>query len=149
MFERNNLEAPRLISHVHTRICDVMTRNPYCIARSATLMDAGRMLRRYNVRALIVINDDNTYAGLITTRMIAERYIAATDLLDAHKTQDDVANNLLASLNESVSDVLETDVLILEEDLILSEVVDDIMASSLREAVVLDEAGYVLSLIHI
>lgn len=147
VFERNNLEAPRLISHVHTRICDVMTRNPYCIARSATLMDAGRMLRRYNVRALIVINDDNTYAGLITTRMIAERYIAATDLLDAHKTQDDVANNLLASLNESVSDVLETDVLILEEDLILSEVVDDIMASSLREAVVLDEAGYVRGIV--
>ena len=45
VFERNNLEAPRLISHVHTRICDVMTRNPYCISRSATLMDAGRMLR--------------------------------------------------------------------------------------------------------
>ena len=88
VFGRCGIEAPRMIGHVHARVSDVMTRNPVSINRHATLLEAGRMLRKHNIRALVVTNDDGTYRGLVTTRMIAERYISATDVLTQGSSQD-------------------------------------------------------------
>ena len=81
VLEANGLPAPDAIGHVHARVADVMTPDPISIGREATLLEAGQLLRQHNVRALVVVNDDGTYHGLITTRMIAERYVAATDAL--------------------------------------------------------------------
>ena len=71
----NGLPVPEIIGHVHARVADVMTPDPISIEHDATLLEAGRLLRQCNVRSLVVTNDDGTYRGLITTRMIAERYI--------------------------------------------------------------------------
>ncbi|NPD32500.1 putative manganese-dependent inorganic diphosphatase [Eggerthellaceae bacterium zg-997] len=147
MFERVGIEWPRSIGHVHTRVSDVMTRNPVSIDRGATLMEAGRMLRKHNVRALVVNNPDGTYCGLVTTRMIAERYIAATDLLEQGKSGASVAQDLIASLDQKVDQTLETEVLILDAEVVLREAIDDLMASALREAVVLDDAGVAIGIV--
>lgn len=145
VLERFGLPAPEIVRHVHARVADVMTPDPISISHDATLMDAGRTLRAHNVRALVVTNDDGTYAGLITTRMIAERYIAATDRLDdaadgtaSAASQMAVATDLISSLTQRVSDILETDVLVLNAEDLLKDAVEALMASALREAVVLD-----------
>ena len=145
---RFGLPAPEVLRHVHARVADVMTPNPISIGHDATLMEAGRSLRTHNVRALVVTNDDGTYAGLITTRMIAERYISATDRLDDGATSNmAVAADLIASLNQRVSEILETEVLVLNAEDLLKDAVEELMASALREAVVLDEAGFCIGIV--
>lgn len=152
IFEKYGVEAPRAISNVCARVRDVMTADPISIAHDAPLIEAGRSLRRHNVRSLVVTNDDGSYAGLITTRMIAERYISATDrvddeALDAKDACAAVTDDLVKSLFEKVDDVLETDVLWLEAEGLLGEAVEDLMASALREAVVLDDAGMCIGIV--
>ena len=144
----NGIPAPEVVGHVHARVVDVMTPDPVSIARSATLLEAGRLLRQHNIRALVVENDDGTYAGLITTRMIAERYIAATDALeDGSANEMAVASDLIASLGQRVEDITETDVLVLDREGLLKEAVEDLMASALREAVVLDDDGFAVGIV--
>lgn len=140
IFEKWGIEAPLVIHNIYARVSDVMTPNPVCIEGSARILDAGRLLRRHNVRALVVVDGAGTYLGLITTRMIAERYIAATDVLEEGATQVAVAADLIESLDQRVDTLMETDVLEMHPDDRLDEAAADLMESSLREAVVLDEA---------
>ena len=148
VLDQAGIPAPDYLGHVHARVADVMTPDPISIGRGATLMEAGRLLRRHNVRALVVTNDDGTYYGLITTRMIAERYVSATDkLADDHGNQMAVAGDLIASLGQRVEEITETDVLILDKNGLLKEAVEDLMASVLREAVVLDDAGFAIGIV--
>lgn len=140
ILEKNGIPAPEIVGHLHARVSDVMTANPISISHDATLLEAGRLLRQHNVRALVVTNDDGTYRGLITTRMIAERYITATDALqDGSANEMAVAGDLIASLGQKVNDITETDVLVLDKDGLLKEAIEDLMASALREAVVLND----------
>lgn len=148
LLEKHGIPTPRTISHVHARVKDVMTKNPISIEADAKLIEAGQMLRMHNVRALVVTNLDGTYRGLITTRMIAERYISATDRM----TEDGlgpmaVAADLIDSLEQSVSEITETNVLVLNEDDLLKEAIEDLMNSSLREAVVLDDDGVAIGIV--
>lgn len=148
ILEENGIPAPEIIGHVHARVADVMTPDPISIEHDATLMEAGRMLRQCNVRSLVVENDDGTYRGLITTRMIAERYISATDLLDEGGANSmAVAADLIESLGQKVADITETDVLVLDKEGLLADAVEDLMASALREAVVLDDAGFCIGIV--
>ena len=148
VLEKNGIPAPEAIAHVHARVVDVMTPNPISIGHDATLLAAGRLLRQHNVRALVVTNDDGTYRGLITTRMIAERYIAATDALEEGGANEmAVAGDLIASLGQKVDDITETDVLVLDKDGLLKEAIEDLMASALREAVVLDDDGFAIGIV--
>ncbi len=125
-----------------------MTPDPISISAQATLLEAGRLLRQHNIRALVVTNDDGTYRGLITTRMIAERYIAATDVPEEGGANEmAVAGDLIASLGQKVDDIIETDVLVLDKGVLLKEAIEDLMASELREAVVLDDEGFAIGIV--
>lgn len=148
VLERNGIEPPVAIRHVYARVADVMTENPISIPHDATIMEAGRLLRQYNVRSLVVTNDDGTYRGLVTTRMIAERYIAATDLLETGGSSTmAVAADLIESLEQSVDDITETNVLVLDREALLKEAIEDLMESALREAIVLDDDGFAVGIV--
>ena len=147
VLESNGLPAPQVVSNLYARVSDVMTPDPISIRHDATLLEAGRMLRHYNIRALMVTNEDGTYRGLITTRMIAERYVSATDVLEQGASQMAVASDLIASLDQKVDDIIETDVLQLDKDGLLREAIEDLMASDLREAVVLGEDGRAIGIV--
>lgn len=148
ILEENGFAAPQVVSHVHARVADVMTPDPISIEYDATLLEAGRMLRQCNVRSLVVVNDDGTYRGLITTRMIAERYISATDMMDEGGANSmAVAADLIESLGQKVADITETDVLVLDKEGLLNDAIEDLMASALREAVVLDDNGFCIGIV--
>lgn len=144
ILKRYGIPAPKGISHVHARVRDVMSSPAITISHNASLIDAGRLLRKHNIRALVITNDEGDYMGLITTRMIAERYISAMDTHEADETRIDtlaVANDLISSLTQRVEDLMETDVLALHPEGLLKDAVEDIMSHELREAVVLDNDG--------
>lgn len=142
------IETPEAIAHVHVRVQDIMSKNPVSISENASLIDAGRLLRKHNIRALVVNDEEGKYRGLITTRMIAERYISAMDT-DSESTIDTlaVANDLINSLAQVVSSLTETDVLVLSPDGLLKDAIADLMGSELREAVVLDTEGYCIGIV--
>ncbi len=148
VLEQNGLAVPAVLSHIHARVRDVMTPDPISIPRTATLLEAGRLLRKHNIRSLVVTDDDGAYYGLITTRMIAERYISATDVLEGDGSNSmAVASDLIASLGQKVDEITETDVLVLDKEGLLNEAVEDLMASALREAVVLNDEGFCIGIV--
>ncbi len=140
MLKKWGIEEPMVINNVFARVSDVMTYNPLTINEHEKLIKAGRILRKHNIQALIVTNDDGTYKGVVSTRMIANRYIASTDLLKEDDTsQMAVASDLIASLDQPVESIMESDVLTLSADDRLDEAANDLMHHPLREAVVLDD----------
>ena len=148
VLESNGFPLPKLISHVHARVLDVMTADPISVSHTAPLLEAGRLLRQKNLRSLVVTDDEGKYYGLISTRMIAERYIAATDVLEEDGSNTSaVVDDLCKSLQQKVGDITETEVLILDKVGLLKEAIEDLMESSLREAVVLDDENRCIGIV--
>lgn len=140
--------APALINHVHARIQDVMTRNPISVSSDATLLDAGRLLRRHNKRAVVVTDPDDKYLGLVSLRMIANRYVSAMDHCDGSGCDvENAANDLAASLTQPVTELIETDVLFLNEEDLLKDSATTILLSELREGIVLDDEGHCIGIV--
>lgn len=80
VFERFGVDLPDAIPHVHTRVRDVMTEEVVSISPEASMLQAGRMMRENDVRALPVVTDDGAVVGLVSQRMLAERYIEETEI---------------------------------------------------------------------
>lgn len=145
-----SVEAPVLINHVHARIQDVMTPNPIGLTDDATLLDAGRLLRRHNKRAVVVTDKDGKYLGLVSLRMIANRYVSAMDCCDgcdSARDRENAANDLVSSLGQPVTELIETDVVFLNEDDLLKDSATSILLSELREGIVLDDEGHCIGIV--
>lgn len=145
-----SVEAPQLINHVHARIQDVMTSDPISLTSDSTLLDAGRLLRRHNKRAVVVTDADGKYLGLVSLRMVANRYVSAMDHCDGDDCTRDLenaANDLAASLSQPVTELLENDVLFLNEDDLLKDSASTILLSELREGIVLDDEGHCIGIV--
>ncbi|MCF0104914.1 MAG: putative manganese-dependent inorganic diphosphatase [Eggerthellaceae bacterium] len=140
-----NVPEPRKIGHVYNTVKDAMVKNPYSVMEDTTIIEAGRTLKKFNVRSLVVEDSNGLYKGLITTRMIAEAYLSATEegTTDLNSLENDtvVAKNLLDTLVSPVSKIFETEVTQLQENDLLKYAVEELLTSSLREAVVLDKDG--------
>lgn len=81
VFERFGLELPQKIAHVHTRVRDVMTYPVVTVSPGAPMLEAGRLMRTHDVRALPVVSDSGTVVGLVSQRMLAERYLEETEIV--------------------------------------------------------------------
>lgn len=140
MLDKWGIEAPMVINNLFARVSDVMTYDPLAVSADAKIIEAGRVMRKHNVQALVVTNPDGTYRGLVSTRMIANRYISATDVLEEEgATEMSVASDLIASLDQKVDTIMEANILTLSADGRLDEAVADLMNQPFREAVVLDD----------
>lgn len=79
-FERFGLELPEEVQHVHTRVRDVMTSGVITVAPSASMLEAGRLMRENGVRALPVVSEEGAVVGLLSQRLLAERYLDETQI---------------------------------------------------------------------
>ncbi len=80
VFERFGLELPEQVPHVHTRVRDVMTEDVATVLPDLSMLEAGRLMRERDVRALPVVDADGGLLGLVSQRMLAERYLDETDI---------------------------------------------------------------------
>lgn len=80
VFERFGVELPEQIAHVHTRVRDVMTEGVVTIAPERPMLEAGRLMREHDVRALPVVSERGAFVGLVSQRMLAERYLDETEI---------------------------------------------------------------------
>lgn len=79
-FRRFGLELPEEVQHVHTRVRDVMTSGVSTVAPSASMLEAGRLMREKGVRALPVVSEEGAVVGLLSQRLLAERYLDETQI---------------------------------------------------------------------
>ena len=80
LFDRLGIEAPIEIPHVHNRVCDAMSSPVISVTLDTTMLEAGRTIRERGIRALVVVNDEGKYAGVISSRKLAELYVAETEV---------------------------------------------------------------------
>jgi len=241
VLDRFGVEAPAEISHVRTRVVDVMTTDLLTVSPDDTLHTVGAILAERGVRALPVVGDGRL-CGLVTVQALAGRYVdnvtqsgfaerpvtvgrlvetlggkllageAGAELKGAvligamepgtmvarirpgdtiivgdrrrtqpmaveagaaclvvtggHQPSEDVLSLAaerrcaviataqdtytaarLMDLAHAVSEVMETDILIVEPEMLLTEAAEDLFASPQREAPVLDSAGRLVGLL--
>lgn len=145
-----DIEPPELVNHVHARIQDVMTPDPIGLSSDKTLLDAGRLLRKHNKRAVVVEDPDGKYCGLVSLRMVANRYVSAMDHCDGDDSGRDLENaarDLASSLSQPVTELIEEDVVFLNTEDLLKDAAPSILMSELREGVVLDDDGHCIGIV--
>lgn len=91
VFARFGVQLPEEISHVHTRVRDVMTEGVISVSADQTMLDAGRLMREHHVRALPVL-EGCTVRGLVNVRNLAERYLDETEIRGFGKVPVSVAS---------------------------------------------------------
>jgi manganese-dependent inorganic pyrophosphatase len=80
VFERFGAQLPEEIGHVRTRVRDVMTADPVVISAEEPMLVAGRLMREHGVRGLPVVDIAGHAIGLVSERVLAERYLDETEL---------------------------------------------------------------------
>ncbi len=80
VFERFGVELPEEISHVRTRVRDVMTPDPITIGAHEPMLIAGRVMRERGVRGLPVVDGEGRALGLVGERALAARYLDETEI---------------------------------------------------------------------
>jgi manganese-dependent inorganic pyrophosphatase len=241
VLERFGVESPIEISHVRTRVSDVMTADVLTVSPDDTLRTVGALLADRGVRALPVVRGGEV-CGLVTVQALAGRYVEnvnasgfagrpvrvgqlvealdgallagdaeaelgggvligamepatmsatitagdtvvlgdrkrsqplaieagaacvvvtggakpASDVLETARVRgcavistphDAYAAARLLDLAHAVSEVMETDVLVVEPDTLLTEASEDLFASPHREAPVIDSTGRLVGLL--
>jgi manganese-dependent inorganic pyrophosphatase len=74
VLSRFGVDAPVEITHVRTRVSDVMTSDVLTVAPDDTLRSVGTLLAERGVRALPVVEDGHV-RGLVTVQSLASRYV--------------------------------------------------------------------------
>jgi manganese-dependent inorganic pyrophosphatase len=166
VLDRFGICHPPVLAHVHSRVRDAMTPYPLQITDDATMREAGETLRQHSIRTLVVSDAKGRYAGIIDTTTFANLYLAELDDTTAAETEATstdagtikmeadvetgadvdaaavtVAQKRLATLAQPISAFLSRDAPVLEAEDILSEARETVLASTLRQAIVLDENG--------
>lgn len=144
------IEAPQLISHVYARVCDVMTSPVISLPGSATLLQASQLLAVHDIRSIVVTDEDGKYAGVVSSRTIAERYISTVCKGAKDATEESastIAADLQASLTQDIMSLVDNRPMIVAPNDLYNDVFEDLMANELREAVVLDEEGVAVGIV--
>ncbi|MDR1183751.1 MAG: putative manganese-dependent inorganic diphosphatase [Coriobacteriales bacterium] len=150
VLDRFGLPHPPVLTHVHSRVRDAMTPNPLQITEGATMREAGETLKRHSIRTLVVNDSEGRYAGIIDTTTFANLYLAELDdtetetAMGAEKDAATmaVARKRITTLTQPVSTFLSRNAPVLEAEDILNDARETVLASALRQAIVLDEDGH-------
>ena len=144
-----NLDAPQLISHVYARVQDVMSAPVISLPGSATLLEASQLLADHDIRSIVVTDEVGKYAGVVSSRKIAERYISTVCKQDDSGADcaSAIAADLQASLTQDIMSLVDNRPMIVSPDDLYNDVFEDLMANELREAVVLDGDGVAVGIV--
>lgn len=90
-------------------VSEVMTKNPYSVAKTATLVQAAEIMRDRNIGDVIVIREDGSLCGLVTDRDLVVKGLA--EGLDPGTTQvEEVCNHnpVTVTSDQSAEDAVKT-----------------------------------------
>ncbi len=78
LLERFGVPAPVLLHDVYTRVEDVMNRKPQSLPATATMREAGPVMR--DKRLVPILDPEKHLLGVVTLDDVAARYLQETDL---------------------------------------------------------------------
>jgi manganese-dependent inorganic pyrophosphatase len=97
ILERSGASPPEFLPHVMLRVCDVM-RDGFPVAQQdEALRRVGQLMAREGVDLVVVVDDDEALAGVLTERALARRYIRESreaSRLDAPTTVSAICKTL-------------------------------------------------------
>lgn len=79
VFEKFGVQPPEEITHVYTRVRDVMSSDVTSVDSETTMLEAGQTMRERNVRALPVL-EDGAVRGLVNETILAEAYLSEIEM---------------------------------------------------------------------
>ena len=81
VFERFGVELPEEIATCARACATSMTPDVTVGANEQPMLEAGRLMREHGVRALPVVDGEGGAVGLVSQRMLAERYLDETEIV--------------------------------------------------------------------
>lgn len=101
VLEYFNVEEPVFIDDLYPRVKDIMTESSITINRNDNVRSLGIIMKKYNIKSVPVVDDENILVGMVSVGDLAKRYFEELEIQDlglAHVTYDAILKTIDASL---------------------------------------------------
>ena len=90
---------------------DLMKKNPYTVAESASIQDTARIMNDKKVSSLVILDEDNNPVGLVTERDLV-RKVCINDLPTNRVTNKEIMSSPLITIDSESSATTATDLML-------------------------------------
>ena len=90
---------------------DLMRKNPYTVAESASIQDTARIMNDKKVSSLVILDEDNNPVGLVTDRDLV-RKVCINDLPTNRVTNKEIMSSPLITIDSESSASTATDLML-------------------------------------
>lgn len=90
---------------------DLMRKNPYTVAESASIQDTARIMNDKKVSSLVILDEDNNPVGLVTERDLV-RKVCINDLPTNRVTNEEIMSSPLITIDSESSATTATDLML-------------------------------------
>jgi len=90
---------------------DLMRKNPYTVAESASTQDTARIMNDKKVSSLVIVDEDNNPVGLVTERDLV-RKVCINDLPTNRVTNKEIMSSPLITIDSESSATTATDLML-------------------------------------
>jgi CBS domain-containing protein len=90
---------------------DLMRKNPYTVAESASIQDTARIMNEKKVSSLVILDEDNNPVGLVTERDLV-RKVCINDLPTNRVTNKEIMSSPLITIDSESSATTATDLML-------------------------------------
>ena len=90
---------------------DLMRKNPYTVAESASIQDTARIMNDKKVSSLVIVDEDNNPVGLVTERDLV-RKVCINDLPTNRVTNKEIMSSPLITIDSESSATTATDLML-------------------------------------
>lgn len=90
---------------------DLMRKNPYTVAESASIQDTARIMKDMKVSSLVILDEDNNPVGLVTERDLV-RKVCINNLPPNRVTNKEIMSSPLITIDSDSSASTATDLML-------------------------------------
>ena len=90
---------------------DLMRKNPYTVAESASIQDTARIMNDKKVSSLVILDEENNPVGLVTERDLV-RKVCINDLPTNRVTNKEIMSSPLFTIDSESSATTATDLML-------------------------------------
>ena len=90
---------------------DLMRKNPYTVAESASIQDTARIMNDKKVSSLVILDDDDNPVGLVTERDLV-RKVCINDLPTNRVSNKEIMSSPLITIGSESSATTATDLML-------------------------------------
>ncbi|MBP2628445.1 MAG: putative signal transduction protein with domain containing protein [Firmicutes bacterium] len=94
VLEKLGFDKPELIIDLYPRVKDIMNSEVVTARTDDTLRDLGRMMKEHHVKAVSVVNEQQTLVGIVSVGDFAQLYFDELEMQDLNHTGVDFAGIL-------------------------------------------------------